>query len=147
MREAQRAKQDGLTVLVEHEVDAVDEQHAGLVLLDLGDDPADGGGGRGVLGEDELGVLAVVEPMKDGLGGDLFVMYWEANTGKLVGLNGSGAAPKANLSLENISGLDCQTRLKAVRAVLSEKMPKGGQRLSPEDAGRILEELTQVSDP
>jgi gamma-glutamyltranspeptidase/glutathione hydrolase len=40
-------------------------------------------------------VLAVVEPMKTGLGGDLFVMYWEANTGKLVGLNASGTAPKA----------------------------------------------------
>src|ERR1044072_3927328 len=32
-------------------------------------------------------VLAVVEPMKTGLGGDLFVIYWEANTGKLTGLN------------------------------------------------------------
>ncbi len=40
-------------------------------------------------------VLAVVEPMKTGLGGDLFVMYWEANTGKLAGLNASGSAPKA----------------------------------------------------
>jgi len=40
-------------------------------------------------------VLAVVEPMKTGLGGDLFVMYWEASTGKLVGLNASGPAPKA----------------------------------------------------
>jgi gamma-glutamyltranspeptidase / glutathione hydrolase len=39
-------------------------------------------------------VLAVVEPMKTGLGGDLFVMYWEAGTGKLVGLNASGPAPK-----------------------------------------------------
>src|SRR5580698_8451024 len=40
-------------------------------------------------------VLAVVEPMKTGLGGDLFVMYWEAGTGKLVGLNALGPAPKA----------------------------------------------------
>src|SRR5580658_4841341 len=40
-------------------------------------------------------VLAVVEPMKTGLGGDLFVMYWESGTGKLVGLNASGPAPKA----------------------------------------------------
>ncbi len=47
-------------------------------------------------------VLAVVEPMKTGLGGDLFVMYWEAGTGKLVGLNASGPAPKA-LSPEFLS--------------------------------------------
>ncbi len=40
-------------------------------------------------------VLAVVEPMKCGLGGDLFVLYCEAATGKLVGLNGSGPAPRA----------------------------------------------------
>ena len=33
--------------------------------------------------------------MKTGLGGDLFVMYWEAASGKLVGLNASGPAPKA----------------------------------------------------
>jgi gamma-glutamyltranspeptidase/glutathione hydrolase len=47
-------------------------------------------------------VLAVVEPMKTGIGGDLFVMYWEANTGKLVGLNASGAAPK-KLSPESLA--------------------------------------------
>src|ERR1700726_4410812 len=39
-------------------------------------------------------VLAVVEPMKTGLGGDLFVLYWEAGTGNLVGLNASGTAPR-----------------------------------------------------
>ena len=39
-------------------------------------------------------VLSVVEPMKDGLGGDLFAMYWDAKTGKQQGLNSSGAAPR-----------------------------------------------------
>ena len=33
-------------------------------------------------------VLGVVEPMMNGIGGDLFVMYWEAKTGKLTGLTG-----------------------------------------------------------
>ncbi len=40
-------------------------------------------------------VLAVVEPMKNGLGGDLFALYWDARTGKLQGLNASGPAPRA----------------------------------------------------
>ncbi len=39
-------------------------------------------------------VLAVTEPMMDGIGGDLFAMVWNAKDGKLQGLNASGWAPK-----------------------------------------------------
>jgi gamma-glutamyltranspeptidase/glutathione hydrolase len=39
-------------------------------------------------------VLGVVEPMKNGLGGDLFALYWDAKSGKLQGLNASGPAPR-----------------------------------------------------
>ncbi|HTX77099.1 MAG TPA: gamma-glutamyltransferase, partial [Terracidiphilus sp.] len=40
-------------------------------------------------------VLGVGEPMMNGMGGDLFAIYWDAKTGKLYGLNASGWAPKA----------------------------------------------------
>src|SRR6202050_2140101 len=34
------------------------------------------------------------EPMMNGMGGDLFAIYWDAKTGKLYGLNASGWAPR-----------------------------------------------------
>ncbi|HEX5235013.1 MAG TPA: gamma-glutamyltransferase [Silvibacterium sp.] len=38
--------------------------------------------------------LSVIEPMMNGVGGDLFAIVYEAKTGKLYGLNSSGWAPK-----------------------------------------------------
>ena len=44
-------------------------------------------------------VMGVVEPMMNGIGGDLFAIVYDARTGKLYGLNASGWAPAA-LSIE-----------------------------------------------
>jgi gamma-glutamyltranspeptidase/glutathione hydrolase len=46
-------------------------------------------------------VLGVTEPMMNGMGGDLFAIYWEAKTGKLYGLNASGWAPRG-LTIEHM---------------------------------------------
>jgi gamma-glutamyltranspeptidase/glutathione hydrolase len=59
-------------------------------------------------------VLGVVEPMMCGIGGDVFVLYWEAKTGKLYGLNGSGWSPKA-LTREFLAGKG-----------IKDKMPSNG---------------------
>ena len=39
-------------------------------------------------------VLSVTEPMMNGIGGDMFAIYWDSKTGKLTGINASGWAPK-----------------------------------------------------
>ncbi|MCW5981325.1 MAG: gamma-glutamyltransferase [Bryobacteraceae bacterium] len=57
--------------------------------------------------------LAAVEPMMNGIGGDLFAIYRDANTGTVTGINASGWAPKA---------MDIGT----VRARGHEQMPQDG---------------------
>src|SRR6266536_5012670 len=50
-------------------------------------------------------VLGVTEPMMNGIGGDLFAIYWDAKTGKLYGLNASGWAPQA-LTIAHVRAQD-----------------------------------------
>jgi gamma-glutamyltranspeptidase/glutathione hydrolase len=50
-------------------------------------------------------VLGVTEPMMNGMGGDLFLIYRDAKTGKLYGLNSSGWAPKG-LSIAYLKARD-----------------------------------------
>lgn len=50
-------------------------------------------------------VLGVTEPMMNGIGGDLFAIYWDAKTGKLYGLNSSGWAPQG-LTPERLKSKD-----------------------------------------
>src|ERR671930_13602 len=39
-------------------------------------------------------VLGVTEPMQNGIGGDLFVLYWQAEKNKIPGVNARGWGPK-----------------------------------------------------
>src|SRR5947208_2115417 len=45
--------------------------------------------------------LGAVEPMMNGIGGDLFAIYWEAKAGKLTGINSSGWSAAA-LTLDTL---------------------------------------------
>jgi gamma-glutamyltranspeptidase/glutathione hydrolase len=68
---------------------------AGLEVLQAGGNAADAAIAANA-------VLGVVEPMSCGIGGDLFVLYWDAKTQKLFGLNASGRAP-AKLTIETFT--------------------------------------------
>ncbi|HWB08953.1 MAG TPA: gamma-glutamyltransferase [Pirellulales bacterium] len=59
---------------------------AGLDVLKAGGNAADAAVAAGA-------VLGVVEPMSCGIGGDLFVIYWDNKTKRLYGLNASGRSP------------------------------------------------------
>jgi gamma-glutamyltranspeptidase/glutathione hydrolase len=59
---------------------------AGLDVLKAGGNAADAAIATSAM-------MAVVEPMSCGIGGDLFAIYWDAKTQKLYGLNASGRSP------------------------------------------------------
>lgn len=68
---------------------------AGLDVLKAGGSAADAAIAANAM-------LGVVEPMSCGIGGDLFVIYWDNKTQKLYGLNGSGRSPY-NISREKLN--------------------------------------------
>jgi gamma-glutamyltranspeptidase/glutathione hydrolase len=67
---------------------------AGLEVLKAGGNAADAAIAANA-------VIGLTEPMSCGIGGDLFVIYWDAKSKKLYGLNASGRSPYA-LSREMI---------------------------------------------
>lgn len=66
---------------------------AGLEVLRLGGNAADAAVAAAAM-------MAVVEPVSCGLGGDCFVLYFEASSGRVTSLNGSGRAAAAASAAE-----------------------------------------------
>src|SRR3712207_4388578 len=48
--------------------------------------------------------MAVLSPMQTGMGGDAFLLFYEAETGRVTGVNGSGRASRA-LNVERLLDL------------------------------------------
>lgn len=83
----------------------VEASQAGARMLERGGSAIDAGIAANA-------VLGVMEPMMNGVGGDLFAIYYDAKTGKLTGINASGWAPKG-LTIEHLKGkgLDAMPRI------------------------------------
>src|SRR5512133_14224 len=67
---------------------------AGLEILAKGENAADAAVAAGA-------ALNVTEPSSTGIGGDMFALYFSAETGQVTALNGSGRAPAA-LTLDRL---------------------------------------------
>src|ERR687898_2367674 len=60
---------------------------AGIRVLDAGGNAADACVAMAAC-------MAVVAPMATGMGGDAFLLFYEAEAGRILGANGSGRAPR-----------------------------------------------------
>src|ERR1039458_1785995 len=81
-------------------------------------------------------VLGVTEPMMNGMGGDLFAIYWEAKTGKLYGLNSSGWSPQG-LTIEHLKAKGAVSMLDSVVDTITVPGAVAGWDVLHERFGRL----------
>ena len=81
-------------------------------------------------------LLGVIEPNSTGIGGDSFALLWQADEGKLYGINGSGYAPEG-LSTEWLLGSGTSTgSTRTASTASSSRAPcAAGRRCWPGSAG------------
>ena len=101
-RPAKNPSQSRSVVVAEHGIVAASQPlaaQAGLDILKSGGNAIDAAIATNAM-------LGLVEPMSCGIGGDIFVIYWDNKTQKLYGLNGSGRSPyKLNRDVFKQKGL------------------------------------------
>jgi gamma-glutamyltranspeptidase/glutathione hydrolase len=90
-RPARNRHQSRSALVAKHGIVATSEPLAAQVGLDI----LKSGGNAIDAAIATNAMMGLVEPMSCGIGGDLFVIYWDAKTQKLHGLNASGRSPHA----------------------------------------------------
>ncbi len=75
--------------------------------------------------------MAVLAPMTTGMGGDAFLLFYEAETGRIIGADGSGRAPKA-ATIEKLRGRG-----------ISEVPERGGLSITVPGAVRLWEDAAK----
>src|SRR5918992_5016339 len=96
---------------------------AGIRVLDAGGNAADACVAMAAC-------MAVVAPMATGMGGDAFLLFYEAETGRVLGVNGSGRAPK-EATVEKLRDRG-----------ISEMPERGGLTVTVPGAIRLWEDAT-----
>jgi gamma-glutamyltranspeptidase / glutathione hydrolase len=85
-------------------------------------------------------MMGVVEPMMNGIGGDLFAIVYDAKADKLYGLNASGWAP-AGLTIEYLQGLGLREMPQSgVNSITVPGAVDGWQKLADRFGRKKLEE-------
>ncbi|MEQ9526860.1 MAG: gamma-glutamyltransferase [Parvibaculaceae bacterium] len=94
-------------------------------------------------------VLCVVEPYNTGIGGDCFALLSKGGSGDIIGLNGSGRAPKA-LALDKLKAAGGNLSLNSVHSVTVPGAVDAWARLIADhgtmELGRVFEPAIRLAE-